>query len=313
MEPYLVGIDGGGTKTKFVLANLSGKALSQVTYAQSNLTATGLGMAALNLREGVRQLLQNTPPAPIKVLVMALAGLDNNKERLSAREHLSQTLNTWQIEKLVVLNDTIAALRAGSDSSQAMVLIAGTGSNCFAINKQHYASVGGLDYLLSDEGSGYDAGRLCLRATAASLDGRTIASSLPQRVLNYFGAKNLRDLKKAVYNPSLSKSEIAALGKIVVEQMRTGDKLAKVIINNCLSQLLLYVQTTASKVKLAHKFDLVISGSFISNLADLFLPLLKKSFPHARIIVLKKNPAFGSLKIAQAIYQGASEEGFWFF
>ena len=117
----------------------------------------------------------------------------------------------------------------------------------------------------------YDAGRLCLRATAASLDGRTIASSLPQRVLDYFGAKSLRDLKKAVYNPSLSKSEIAALGKIVVEQMRTGDKLAKVIINNCLSQLLLYVQTTASKVKLTHKFDLVISGSFISNLADLFL------------------------------------------
>lgn len=313
MASYLVGIDGGGTKTKLVISNLSGQVLNQVSAAQSNLTAGGLGLAAFNLREGIRQLLEPLPAAPIEVMVLALAGLDNNYEREQAQQVLLPTFNLWPIKKLILLNDTISALKGNSSSKTAMVLISGTGSQCFAINGSRHCSVGGLDYLLSDEGSGYDIGRLALRASVASTDGRTIPSSLPSAVLAHFRAGNIRELKQAVYHPPLSKSEIAALAKITVAQMRTGDKLAKIIIDNALAQLLNYVQTAHQAILLPSSFDLVLAGSLLLNLTDLCKPLMQKSFPHAKIITANKEPALGSLKIAQLIYQGEKATSFWFY
>lgn len=313
MASYLVGIDGGGTKTKLMVSNLSGQVLGSAHGAQANLTAGGLGLAAFNLREGIRQLLEPLPKAPIEVMVLALAGLDNNHEREQAEQILLPTFNLWSIKKLVLLNDTISALKGSSNSEAAMVLIAGTGSQCFAINGRRHYSVGGLDYLLSDEGSGYDIGRLTLRACVASMDARTIKSSLPQAVLTHFKAKSMRELKQAVYHPPLSKSEIAALAKITVEQMRAGDKLAKIIIDNALEHLLTCVQTVHQALSMPSKFDLVLSGTLIINLAALFTPLIQKHFPHAKIIIANKDPALGSLKIAQLIYQGASPDSFWYY
>lgn len=313
MASYLVGIDGGGTKTKLIVSNLSRQVLGSANGAQANLTAGGLGLAAFNLREGIRQLLEPLPAAPIEVMVLSLAGLDNNHERENAEQILLPTFNLWQIKKLVLLNDTISALKGNSNSETAMVLISGTGSQCFAINGKYHYSVGGLDYLLSDEGSGYDIGRLTLRASVASMDGRTIQSSLPQAVLTHFKVNSIRELKQAVYHPPLSKSEIAALAKITVKKMREGDNLAKTIIDNALAHLLGYVQTVHRALSLPSKFDLVLSGTLIINLADLFTPLVQKHFPHVKIIIADKDPALGSLKIAQLIYQGVKPNTFWYY
>ena len=171
------------------------------------------------------------------------------------------------LEQLVLLNDTQAALVNGTEAAQALVIIAGTGSNCLGYNQggQH-CSVGGLGHLLSDEGSGYDAGRAALKAAVMSSDGRIGGTELLPKVLAHFQVKEVRELKKVVYNPELNKKEIAALAKIVVETMRAGDRVATVIINYCLGQLLLSAQAVWRRLEIKTEFDLVISGAFITNL-----------------------------------------------
>jgi N-acetylglucosamine kinase-like BadF-type ATPase len=310
---YLIGIDGGGTKTEYLLSDLSGKILAQLTHAQTNLSVSGVGLAAFNLHEGIRQLLENHDHGEITVLVLALAGLDTNQDRNQVQEVLLQTFQTWPIKQLILVNDTMAALVNGTLAKQAVVLIGGTGSNCFGYNhhRQH-CFVGGLGHLLTDEGSGYDAGRLTLKAVAMAEDGRTCPSMLKDKVFTHFGVTQVSQLKEKVYNPPLTKAEIAALAKPTVKAMHEGDQLACVIINYCLKQLLLSVETIVRRLKLNHEFDLVVSGSFLLHLLPEFTQILQPALPQAKLIKITTRPVYGSLRIAQAILSGTSPQHFWY-
>jgi N-acetylglucosamine kinase-like BadF-type ATPase len=314
MPECLVAVDGGGSKTEYLLADTSGQVLKQVTHAQTSLDVGGVGLAGFNLREGLRQLFEGLTPAKIAVLVLALAGLDTTEEKSRAENVLSQSFSTWQIGQLALLNDTQAALINGTSAAQALVIVAGTGSNCVGYNRVgKHCSVGGLGHLLADEGSGYDAGRLALKAVAMSNDGRIAPTRLVNKILAHFQVKGVRELKSVVYNPQLNKREIAALAKIVVETMRAGDRVAQTIIDYCLGQLLVNAQTVVRQLEVKEEFDLVIAGAFITNLKTEFAVKLNQTLPRAHLVVPETLPVYGGLKIAQKIYAGQNPEDFWFF
>lgn len=305
MTSYLVAIDGGGTKTDYLLSDLNGQVIKQLSHSPTSLTTNGIGIAAFNLREGMRLLFEGIPTGEIAVLVIAVAGLDTREENDQAHTIFSEVLNTFPFGQLKLINDSMAALANGSQAKQAIILIGGTGSNCLGYNQSQIKKVSGLDYVLTDEGSGYDAGRLALRAAVRSFDGRGPKSLLEGLVFDHFQVKKASQLKAKVYNPVLTKAEMASLAQECHQAMKAGDSVATAIINYCLDELLLNVQTVAQQLALADQaFDLVIAGSFITNLSDLFHQKLSLKLPQARLIVPEQLPVFGALKIAQQIHAG---------
>ncbi len=303
-ETYLVGIDSGGTKNEVLVADTEGNILNRIANQNSGFSASDVGLSALSMRESLRIALENLPEKPIAVLVCGLAGLDTRDEAKTSRPILEEVLSNWQIEQLVLLNDATLALVNGTTNKDALVLVGGTGSNCLGYNAQNQqAKAGGLNFALSDDGSGFDAGRLALKAAIKSFDGRSPKSTLEKLVFNFFHVNSLSQLKSQVYHPLINKKEIAALAPFVIKAYGDGDNVATGIINYCLDRLVEHVVAVATKLNLLHQpFDLILTGSFLLNLVDQFNQVLAKQLPLAQIVSKDQAPVYGAIKIAQKIY-----------
>ena len=73
---YVIGIDGGGTKTEVALANLQGKILVQVKSGPSNLRNLGVKRSVFNISQGIRKVLNKKRINEVLSVSVALAAVE---------------------------------------------------------------------------------------------------------------------------------------------------------------------------------------------------------------------------------------------
>lgn len=304
MTELFIGIDGGGTKTEVICAAADGTEMGHGTSGPTNLTSTTVGAASFNLKEAVRQSLEHIEgDYLVKHAVMGLAGLDTSREYESAYRTFFDILKPYKVEKFTLINDSAIALANGSDSPDAVILISGTGSICFGRNAAgETAKTGGMDYLLTDQGSGYDIGRHVLREAVKSYDGRREKTLLESLVAQHFGIRDLEELKTEVYNPTLSKIEVAELSQVCSAAFEQGDAAAAEIFGWAESELVLLVETVMKRLQITDKpVDLVFAGSILklphiySGLEQIFADL----YPQLQIVMPETAPVHGAVKMAR--------------
>ena len=303
MGAYFLAVDGGGTKTDTICADSSGNVVGRGLAGPTNLTSTSVGAASFNLIESIRQAVETLPESEqsgFPILVMGLAGLDSQKEYDEAFSVFSNAIAHYKIKKFILMNDSFIALQNGTDSADAVILIAGTGSICLGKNSQgQTAKVSGMDYLLADQGSGYEIGRHVLREAVKSFDGRSRKSILEELVCKHFKIATIYDLKTVVYYPPLTKIEVAELAPLCTQAYEAGDAVAKDILDWAVTAIVIMVTTVADKLSLK-KFDLVLSGAItnVVYIKENTSKVLEEKYPEINVITPKSEPVFGALKIA---------------
>lgn len=303
MGTYFLAVDGGGTKTDAICADVSGNVVGRGLAGPTNLTSTSVGAASFNLIESIRQAVETLPESEqsgFPILVMGLAGLDSQKEYDEAFSVFSNAIAHYKIKKFILMNDSFIALQNGTDSADAVILIAGTGSICLGKNSQgQTAKVSGMDYLLADQGSGYEIGRHVLREAVKSFDGRSKKSLLEELVCTHFKIASIHDLKTVVYHPPLTKIEVAELAPLCTQAYEAGDAVAKDILDWAVTAIVIMVTTVTDKLSL-QKFDLVLSGAVtnVPYIKENTSKILKNKYPEINVITPKSEPVFGALKIA---------------
>ncbi len=300
---YYIGVDGGGTKTHALCVTETGQEVGIGVSGPTNLTVTSVGSASFNLQEALRQALQTVPPGThITCLAMGLAGIDAPAETQHAQNIFTQALQYIPIDHIILVNDTQIALENGTDEKNAVVLVSGTGSNCFGRNEHgDTAKAGGMDFLLTDEGSAYAIGYETLRAAVRSADSRGPKTLLEQRVCEHFQIKDIHDLKTAVYNPLISKMEVAEVAKVCTAAMDQGDKVATQIVGNAIDELFLMLKTVITKLQIADKKgDCVFVGGItkIPHVQTALTQQLHAFAPNLTVKIPEKDPVYGAIKIA---------------
>jgi N-acetylglucosamine kinase len=187
-----------------------------------------------------------------------------------------------------------------------VALIAGTGSHCFGINPSgDVAYAGGLEYVLSDEGSGYDIGLKVLRAAVRSADGRSQHTKLEEAVLQHYKVKSIRALEPIVYHSNqFGKTQIAQLAKLVDSAAATGDWRAQAILAETVTELVAHVRAVVQRLNLATEpFDLVVVGGIFEITAvplfARFKRVIKTIAPRASLIQPNQPPVWGAIRLAQ--------------
>lgn len=300
---YILAVDGGGTKTKVVCCDQQGNAVGEGISGPTNLTATSVGAASFNLREGIRQATEQLPTGwTVTKMVMGLAGMDTDEEHDNAVEVFSEVLGQYPIAEFELVNDIVIALASGTDKQNAVALIAGTGSNCYGRNEQgQEKKVGGMDFLLTDQGSGYAIGRAVLRAAVKSYDGRAEHTLLEDLVQRHFQVSTLKALKNKVYNPLISKPEVAALSPICVTAFEQGDQTAKQILEYQTSELYNMISTVLLALKIDQtNVDIVFTGGVnqISYVVENLRQKLTALAPQSTLIIPKNEPVYGAIRLA---------------
>jgi N-acetylglucosamine kinase-like BadF-type ATPase len=250
-QRFILGVDGGGSKTTALLADTHGTILGEGKAAASNCQAVGFAAATAALEDAIGAAfrsagLDRALPVSAACFGMAGAGRESNRVQLER-----WVLEAGIAQRCVVVVDAEPVLMAGTPDGWGLALISGTGSFCYGRTPDgHTARVGGWGYLLGDEGSGYDLALRALRLATQTADGRAAAHALLGAILAYWGLAEPADLIGYVYRPELTCGAIAALSHPIVALAEAGDAHAGALLEQTAGELARLVTTAANKLGL---------------------------------------------------------------
>ena len=220
---YYLGIDGGGTKTDFLLVNEKGRVTARRIEKGSNPNDIGIEKTYQVFVEGLKNLCGEQAISPKQITLFcggSGCGVGSYSKELTDRfEQI--------VARASFSSDIANIIEIGLSDRDGIVAIAGTGS-AFAIQKRQTVQViGGNGYLFEDYGSGYAIARAGFKAILDHADGfgqKTILKELFEENFHGDVKKNLGTLYKG------GKSMIASFAPLVFRGAEYEDYVAKDII-----------------------------------------------------------------------------------
>jgi N-acetylglucosamine kinase-like BadF-type ATPase len=199
-----LGIDGGGFKTVFLLADHDGREIGRVQSGPSNWLSVGGDAAAAAIRDGISRLKGPQPDA--------VCGGFAGAGRPEGREFYKTVLTPlFRNSRVRIESDAFIAYVGAIGLQPGVLLIAGTGS--IAIGRKEDGSLiraGGWGPHFGDEGSGFWIGREAVRSALKSRDSGT-ESPFSLQLAGTLGLKSIRDVVPAWSEGRLGVPDIAGL------------------------------------------------------------------------------------------------------
>ena len=299
---YIIGIDGGGTKTVGMLTTDKGEEVAKTQTGPSNYHVVGIEQTKSVLVEIIRKLTENVDKTELDSIrfCLGMAGLGREDDR----KIIGQLCDEIGIgKKRILTHDAHIALVGGTGQQQGVIVISGTGSIVYGIDQfGQEARAGGWGYLLGDEGSGYEIGIMGLQAVARSADKREPPTELTGMMLNKLALKKPSDIIQWIH--SASRDEIAELSKVVFKAVEIGDKIAETIIDSAAEELILAIETVVRMLNFTDTFDVLLSGGNLIHqpiLADKLSQWIERNIMGATATLPKHEPVYGAVLLARTL------------
>lgn len=299
---YVLGVDGGGTKTTCVLLDKGKKELGRGSGGPSNHQNVGVERTKESIQQAIQGALAmaNLPLDTVGAICLGMAGADRPQDEAVICDIVRQI---HRFPHILVYNDAVAALVGGIGKLEGIVIIAGTGSIAYGVNARgEERRAGGWGYLLGDEGSGYAIGLAALRAAVRAYDGRGASTCLGERLLAHMGLPRVEDLFSLLYLKGFGVDDIANLAPIVTDAAREGDAVAVGILSEAGQELGLAANAVVRGLGMEDEdFEVVLVGGVFKS-GPVLLEALRRSIlafaPKAEIIFPRHGPATGAALLA---------------
>lgn len=269
MPPDLViGIDGGGSRTRVALAGPDGRVIGTATAGGTNLTTVDTDIVVTRLAEAIAECLSDLTDAAAGAVRLAVAGFAGAGDGEAAAGATAQALALAGVVCPVeVYSDPELAFASGSAEPDGLVLIAGTGAAASRIaGWRAVQTVDGHGWLLGDDGSGFWIGAAGARAALSSLDGRAPATTLVGRLaaeLRLTGDVDATTLRLQLVRTIMSgpPTALARFAPAVLAAATEGDPAATRIAAGAVEHLL----ATVTALRPARGEPLVLAGGIANS------------------------------------------------
>ncbi len=227
----VIGIDGGATSTRALIANERGEVLAYRTAGGSNPRTVGFDAAR-------RNLATVTAGHQAAVAFLGLAGVSEPEDREPVLR-LAVELGFAPAGMVGVDHDIRIALAGGLAGDSGIVVIAGTGAACYGRSASGEVwRAGGWDWEADNHGGAHRVAVAGMEAVLRAFDGRGPVTSLtgkfPER----------RDFQR------MTKSEVAALAPVVLAAAEAGDAVAIQIVERQTDELACAVAAVAQRLNM---------------------------------------------------------------
>jgi len=305
---HVLGIDAGGTKTVCLLADDTGRIVGEGRGPGANFHTSGELDLERVLRQVVDQAMGDGEIVPAAACI-GIAGVDREPEAALVRDIMRRI---GCAAPVVVVNDALIALAAGTGDMPGIVIIAGTGSIAYGRNARRVAArSGGWGHIIGDEGSGYWIGREALSAVVRAVDGRGPSTRLTDDVLEHFAIGDISGLPRIVYDRDLPRISVAALGPIVQSASTFGDPVAQAILERAADELALAAGSVAAKLEMRNDaFVFVLAGGvfrIVPSLGEALAQRLTAVAARSTVHRLDREPATGAVQLALAAVRGGAQ------
>ena len=222
---YVIGVDGGGTKTEAVAYSLEGQVLDTTLTGFGNLV-NGREEALKNITDSIEGIVNKLGKEGLKGLYLGIAGSEVGDHAEAIRNEIKEKIGFDSL----VMNDGDLALKALLKGEDGILVIAGTGSIAFGINGDKEKRCGGWGHLLGDEGSAYKISIEAFKKMIREEDFGLERSELSKDILKGLNIKEVSNIIDFIY--SSTKDEIAQMAGLVSKHAENGDEEAKAILVN---------------------------------------------------------------------------------
>lgn len=258
-------LDGGGTTTRVALRCADGTLAGQTEGPTCNPRSVGWTRAMHNLADVVAASWQARPAGvdSLESAWLCLSAASTPRALRQFADHLAElpSADLTLARDLWIMNDVAPLLVYDGRVADRVVAVCGTGTGfCSISTTGSTARASGAEYLLADEGGGFDLGLSGLRAVVRHLDGRGPSTGLTDALTTWagIGADELFDL---VYDSAEPKILISSFAPFVLVAARDGDSCARAIVARAADELLTGIRAVARGAGLSARFEVLLAGS----------------------------------------------------
>jgi len=299
---YIIGVDGGGTKTIAVIADIYGNILGLGISEGSNYHTVGLENAIKAIENSLKKAILQAQLYTNKIKY-ACFGLAGSGRQTDYNILFSALKGLMSSENFLLKHDAQIALAGATICQTGIIVIAGTGTMAFGIEQSgREERSSGWGYLIGDEGSAYYIGHQALSSACKAFDGRGKYTLLLGGIMNYLGLNDFTDIIKKIYKEKISTQDIASIAQIVSQYAKIGDEIAIEILKDSAFELALSAISVIKKLDIGNDNPLIAVSGSVFNAGDLILKdfekFIKSSYPSAKIIRPYFKPVVGALLLS---------------
>jgi N-acetylglucosamine kinase-like BadF-type ATPase len=295
-----LGIDGGGSKTAFLLIDDSGRVLASHTEGPAYYLEVGLEHMREMLGRGIEATTAGAglSSTAIDFAFVGLPAYGEDSALVSALDAAaSPTLN---MARYRCGNDAICGWAGALACEDGINVIAGTGSMAYGEFEGRTARAGGWGELFGDEGSAYWIAREGLALFSRMSDARTQRGPLYDLMRAHFKLRDDLDLCAAIYgNNLLARSQLAALSALIAQAAVAGDVQTRALFGLAADELVQVIDAVARQLAVPKDVDVSVSysGGLFRQSELLLLPLksrLADSWRRYRLALPRLPPMGGA-------------------
>lgn len=249
MNTFL-GIDGGGSKTDFLLVDDTGRVLGEHRDGPAYHPETGLPQVQDLIATGIHRTAEGSGIAP-RDITYTFIGLPGYGEDSALRGPLDTIASPLLAQdRYRCDNDMVCGWAGALGCRDGINVVSGTGSIAYGEFNGCRARVGGWGELFSDEGSAYWVAREGLALFARMSDERAPRGPLYEHVRRHFKLESDLDLCAALYGSGAPlRSQIAGLATVIAEAASQGDESARSIFTRAAEELVGLVEATRVRLR----------------------------------------------------------------
>lgn len=265
-DRLLIAIDGGGTKTEFVLYTETGTVLRRLVLGGSNPNTVGIEGAKTVLQSGLEQLMTDN-------ICAVYAGIAGCSVKENERQLHGFLKKNYSGIPCVIASDVPNVIYSAPVEDRCIAVICGTGSAVFAKTPESMHRIGGWGYLWESGCSGYNFGRDALGAALAAKDGLAPQTRIRELVETRLGGDIWEKIGK-IYQ--LRQEEIAAFAEVVFIAYEQEDPVAEQILQKNAALLANWINAAATQYDCGR--DVVLAGGLTARkqiLEQFLLPEMK--------------------------------------
>ncbi|MBK5432558.1 MULTISPECIES: BadF/BadG/BcrA/BcrD ATPase family protein [Bacillus] len=259
---YMIGVDGGGTKTEAIAFDQEGNEVVRGTSGFGNILID-YEKAVSHIMEAIDQCKKALIDGHCVCICLGLAGISGaNTNELTLR--LIKKYET----KIEVFNDAMIAHAAALKGKDGILTIGGTGAICIGKKGEVYEYSGGWGHILGDEGSGYWIALQALKRMSLQFDQGVSLCPLSLNIQRQFQLLTPSHIKSLVYTSS--KDKVAAIAPLIIQEARNGNDDAHEIMMQAGKELARITVDVFNKMQCKFSTPIVVSGSILRLVPEIY-------------------------------------------
>jgi N-acetylglucosamine kinase-like BadF-type ATPase len=265
----VLAVDGGNSKTDVALIAGDGRLLAAVRGPTTSHQQVGADEGFARLAMLVAEARAEAGAAArdrSEIGVYCLAGADTPRDirMLSGRLEANGFARTDLLR-----NDTLAALRAGTDRGWGVVLICGQGVNAAGVAPDgRTARLDALGDISGDWGGATSVGWEGLAAAVRARDGRGGRTVLERSVPAHFGVRSPRAVTMGMYEGGIEQRRIGELAPVVFAAAMEGDAAARAIVDRLADELVAMAGAMLRRLRLTRLDPEIVLGGGVFRTPD---------------------------------------------